>query len=52
MGASTRQLVLRVLLPESLPGLIAGASVTSIALICVSRPNRNVRLLSLIEMSG
>jgi len=28
MGASTRQLVLRVLLPESLPGLIAGATVT------------------------
>jgi len=33
MGASTRQLVLRVLLPESLPGLIAGATVTTIALI-------------------
>jgi len=33
MGASTRQLVLRVLLPEALPGLIAGATVTTIALI-------------------
>lgn len=33
MGASTRQLVLRVLLPEALPGLIAGATVTTVALI-------------------
>jgi len=33
MGATTRQLVLRVLLPEALPGLIAGATVTTIALI-------------------
>ncbi|RDZ25930.1 methionine ABC transporter permease [Lysobacter silvisoli] len=33
MGASTRQIVLRVLLPEALPGLIAGATVTTIALI-------------------
>ncbi|AKO03420.1 methionine ABC transporter permease [Xanthomonas oryzae] len=33
MGASTRQLVLRVLLPEARPGLIAGATVTTIALI-------------------
>ncbi len=33
MGANTRQLVLRVLLPEALPGLIAGATVTTIALI-------------------
>lgn len=33
MGATTGQLVLRVLLPESLPGLIAGATVTAIALI-------------------
>ncbi|MFC4729022.1 methionine ABC transporter permease [Coralloluteibacterium thermophilus] len=33
MGATTRQLVLRVLLPEALPGLIAGATVTAIALI-------------------
>ncbi|MEL1263396.1 methionine ABC transporter permease [Pseudoxanthomonas putridarboris] len=33
MGATTRQLVLRVLLSEALPGLIAGATVTTIALI-------------------
>jgi len=33
MGASTRQLVLRVLLPEALPGLIAGITITTIALI-------------------
>ena len=33
MGANTRQIVLRVLLPEALPGLIAGATVTTIALI-------------------
>ena len=33
MGATTRQLILRVLLPEALPGLIAGATVTAIALI-------------------
>ena len=33
MGATTRQLVLRVLLPEAPPGLIAGATVTTIALI-------------------
>ncbi|MCD9004776.1 ABC transporter permease [Luteimonas sp. XNQY3] len=33
MGATTRQLVARVLLPEALPGLIAGATVTTIALI-------------------
>ncbi|MCF5940520.1 ABC transporter permease, partial [Xanthomonas perforans] len=33
MGATTRQLVLRVLLPEARPGLIAGATVTTIALI-------------------
>jgi len=33
MGATTRHLVLRVLLPEALPGLIAGATVTTIALI-------------------
>ena len=33
MGATTRQLVMRVLLPEALPGLIAGATVTTIALI-------------------
>lgn len=33
MGATTRQLVLRVLLPEALPGLIAGATVTTIALV-------------------
>jgi len=33
MGATTRQIVLRVLLPEALPGLIAGATVTTVALI-------------------
>jgi D-methionine transport system permease protein len=33
MGATTRQLVFKVLLPEALPGLIAGATVTTIALI-------------------
>ncbi len=33
MGASTRQLVCRALLPEALPGIIAGATVTAIALI-------------------
>ncbi len=33
MGATTRQLVLRVLLSEALPGLIAGATVTTVALI-------------------
>ncbi|TDK30816.1 methionine ABC transporter permease [Luteimonas terrae] len=33
MGATTRQLVMRVLLPEALPGLIAGATVTTIALV-------------------
>lgn len=33
MAASTMQLVFKVLLPEALPGLIAGATVTTIALI-------------------
>jgi D-methionine transport system permease protein len=33
MGATTSQLVFKVLLPEALPGLIAGATVTTIALI-------------------
>ena len=33
MGATTRQLVWSVLLPEARPGLIAGATVTTIALI-------------------
>ena len=33
MGATTAQLVWRVLLPEARPGLIAGATVTAIALI-------------------
>ncbi|KAB7765885.1 methionine ABC transporter permease [Xanthomonas maliensis] len=33
MGATIGQLVLRVLLPEARPGLIAGATVTTIALI-------------------
>ncbi len=33
MGARTRQIVWRVLLPEARPGLIAGATVTTVALI-------------------
>lgn len=33
MGATTRQIVWRVLLPEARPGLIAGATVTTVALI-------------------
>ena len=33
MGASTWQLVWRVLLPEARPGLVAGATVTTIALV-------------------
>jgi D-methionine transport system permease protein len=33
MGATTRQLVTRALLPEALPGIIAGATVTAIALL-------------------
>jgi D-methionine transport system permease protein len=33
MGATTRDLVLRALLPEALPGLIAAATVTAIALV-------------------
>lgn len=33
MGGTTWQIVRRVLLPEALPGLIAGATVTSIALV-------------------
>lgn len=33
MGATTWQLVRRVLLPESMPGLLAGATVTAVALI-------------------
>lgn len=33
MGATTRDLVLRALLPEALPGIIAGATVTAIALV-------------------
>lgn len=33
MGATTRDLVLRALLPEALPGIIAAATVTSIALV-------------------
>jgi D-methionine transport system permease protein len=33
MGGSIRQIVLRVLLPEALPGLVAGATVTAVALI-------------------
>jgi D-methionine transport system permease protein len=33
MGASTYQIVTRALLPEALPGIIAGATVTAIALV-------------------
>lgn len=33
MGATTRDLVLRALLPEATPGIIAGATVTAIALV-------------------
>lgn len=33
MGATTRQLIWRVLLPEAMPGLLAGATVTAVALI-------------------
>ncbi|UIJ44625.1 ABC transporter permease [Sphingomonas cannabina] len=33
MGATTRDLVLRALLPEALPGIIAGVTVTAIALV-------------------
>ncbi|MGS1077706.1 methionine ABC transporter permease [Pseudoxanthomonas beigongshangi] len=33
MGATTWQLVRRVLLPEAMPGLLAGATVTAVALI-------------------
>jgi D-methionine transport system permease protein len=33
MGGSIRQIVVRVLLPEALPGLVAGATVTAVALI-------------------
>jgi len=33
MGATTRDLVFRALLPEALPGIIAAATVTAIALV-------------------
>jgi D-methionine transport system permease protein len=33
MGATTRDLVLRALLPEAMPGIIAGATVTAVALV-------------------
>ncbi|MFT3966983.1 MAG: methionine ABC transporter permease [Sphingobium sp.] len=33
MGATTRDLVLRALLPEALPGIVAGATVTAITLV-------------------
>ena len=33
MGATTWQIVVRALLPEALPGLIAGATVTAVALV-------------------
>ena len=33
MGATTRQIVIRALIPEALPGLISGATVTAVALV-------------------
>ncbi|XZG68806.1 methionine ABC transporter permease [Chitinibacteraceae bacterium HSL-7] len=36
MGASTRQIVLRALLPEALPGIIAAITVTAITLVSYS----------------
>lgn len=33
MGATTRDLVFRALLPEAMPGIVAGATVTAIALV-------------------
>jgi len=33
MGATTTQLIFKVLLPEALPGLIAGATITTVALV-------------------
>jgi D-methionine transport system permease protein len=33
MGATTRDLVLRALLPEAVPGIVAGATVTAVALV-------------------
>ncbi|PLZ01833.1 DL-methionine transporter permease subunit [Burkholderia sp. WAC0059] len=33
MGASTRQIVFKVLLPESLPGIIAGLTITFVSLV-------------------
>jgi D-methionine transport system permease protein len=33
MGATTRQIVIGALIPEALPGLIAGATVTAVALV-------------------
>lgn len=33
MGASPRQIILRVLIPEALPGLIAGLTITTVSLI-------------------
>ncbi|MEG8023861.1 ABC transporter permease subunit [Sphingomonas aurantiaca] len=33
MGATTRQIVTGALIPEALPGLIAGATVTAVALV-------------------
>lgn len=32
MGATTRQIVLKVLLPEALPGIVAGLTITFISL--------------------
>ena len=36
MGAKTHQIILRALLPEALPGLVAAATVTTIALVSYS----------------
>jgi D-methionine transport system permease protein len=33
MGATTWQIVLRALLPEALPGIVAGVTVTAVALV-------------------
>ncbi len=33
MGATTRDLVLRAMLPEAVPGIVAGATVTAVALV-------------------
>ena len=33
MGATTRQIVFKVLLPESLPGIVAGLTITFVSLV-------------------